>query len=126
MGTDKLKELAAVISSEPSKTDNGESALEVVITIDARKFRFIEKDGLRTQNLVFIATLFDENGNFVTGTELQVKFALRESTYIRFTETGIEMSVPLQAPPGTYRIRGVAQDGIEGKTVASSGPVQIR
>lgn len=126
MGADILRELAAVISSEPSKTDSGEPALEVVIMIDARKFHFIEKDGLRTQNLVFIAALFDENDNFVTGTELQVKFALRESTYTRFTETGIEMSVPLHAPPGTYRLRGVAQDGIDGKVVASSLPVQIR
>ena len=126
MGADTLRELDTVISSEPSKTENGEPALEVVIHIDARKFHFVEKDGLRTQNLVFIATLFDENGDFVTGTELQVKFALREPTYTRFTETGIEMSVPLQAPPGIYRLRGVAQDGIYGKIVASSFPVQIR
>lgn len=126
MGAEELGELAAVISSEPSKTDNGEPALEVVITIDARKFHFVEKDGLRTQNLVFIASLFDENGAFVTGTELQVKFAMREPTYTRFTQTGLEMSVPLQAPRGTYRLRGVAQEGIDGKVVASSFPVQIR
>ncbi len=126
MGADTLGELPAVIGSEPAKTNSGEPALEVVITIDARKFHFVEKEGLRTQNLLFIATLFDEKGDFVTGTELQVKFALRESTYTRFTETGIEMSVLLQAPPGTYRLRGVAQDGIEGKIVASSFPVQIR
>ena len=100
MGSDALRELAAVISSEPSKTDNGDPALEVVLTIDARKFHFVEKDGLRTQRLVFIATLFDDSGNFVTGTELEVKFALKESTFRRMIETGLEMSVTLQAPSG--------------------------
>jgi VWFA-related protein len=126
MGSEMVRELAAAISSEPSKTDTGDPALEVVLNIDARKFHFVERDGVRTQRLVFIATLFDESGNFVTGTELEVKFALNESTFFRMTETGLEMSVTLQAPPGAYRLRGVAQDGIDGKVVASSLPVQIR
>jgi hypothetical protein len=126
MGSEVLRELAGVISSEPSKTDTGDPALEVVLNLDARKFHFVEKDGVRTQRLVFIATLFDDSGNFVTGTELEVKFALRESTYNRMTESGLEMSVTLQAPPGAYRLRGVAQDGIDGKVVASTLPVQIR
>jgi VWFA-related protein len=126
MGSEMVRELAAVISSEPSKTDTGDPALEVVINVDARKFHFVEKDGVRTQRLVFIATLFDDSGNFVTGTELEIKFALNESTFARMTETGLEMSITLQAPPGAYRLRGVAQDGIDGKVVASTLPVQIR
>jgi VWFA-related protein len=126
MGADMLRELAAVISSEPAKADNGDPALEVVLNIDARKFHFVEKDGLRTQRLVFIATLFDDSGNFVTGTELEIKFALKEPTFIRMTESGLEMSVTLQAPPGTYRMRAVAQDAIDGKIVASTLPAGIR
>ena len=121
-----LRELPAVISSEPTTTDTGDPALEVVINVDARKYHFVEKDGLRTQILLFIATLFDDRGNFVTGTELVVKFALKESTLKRLAETGLEMSVILQAPPGVYRLRGVAQDGIDGNVVASTLPVQIR
>ncbi len=126
MGSEVVRELAAGISSEPSRADNGDPALEVVLNVDARKFHFVEKDGVRTQRLVFIATLFDDSGNFVTGTELDVKFALKESTYIRMTETGLEMSVTLRAPPGAYRLRGVAQDGIDGKLITSTLPVQIR
>jgi VWFA-related protein len=126
MGSEMVRELAAAISSEPAKADNGDPALEVVLNIDARKFHFVEKDGLRTQRLVFVAALFDDGGNFVTGTELEVKFALKESTFIRMTETGLEMSVTLQAPPGTYRLRAVAQDAIDGKIVASTLPAEIR
>lgn len=126
MGSEVLRELAGVISSEPSKTDAGDPALEVVLNVDARKFHFVEMDGVRTQRLVFIATLFDDSGNFVTGTELEIKFALKESTFNRMTETGLEMSVTLQAPPGTYRLRAVAQDAIDGKIVASTLPAEIR
>jgi len=126
MGSDTLRELAAVISSEPSKAENGDPALEVVIKIDARKFQFVEKAGVRTQKLIFLAALFDDGGAFVTGTELEVSFTLKQATYKRLTETGLEMSVTLQAPAGAYRLRGVAQDGIDGKIVALSLPVQIR
>ncbi len=125
MGTDSLTELPAVISSQPAKADNGDPALEAIIRIDPRKFHFVEKDGVRTQNLVFIATLFDDSGSFVAGSELEVKFALKKATYNRMSDTGLEMSVTLEAPPGAYRFRGVAQDEIDGKIVASSLSVQI-
>jgi VWFA-related protein len=126
MASDVVKELAAAISAEPSKTDAGDSSLEVVLNVDAREFHFVEKDGVRTQSLVFIATLFDDNGIFVTGTELNVKFALKEPTFNHMIETGLEMSVTLEAPPGAYRLRGVAQEGVDGKLVSSSLPVRIR
>ena len=126
MESEAVTELAAVISSEPSKADNGDPAVEVILKVDPLKFHFGEKNGVRIQSLVFIAVLCDENGNFVTGTELNVKFALKEPTFMRMTETGLEMSVMLEAPPGAYRLRGVAQDGIDGKVVATSIPVQIR
>jgi hypothetical protein len=126
MGSDVLRELAAVVSSEPAKADNGNPALEVVLTIDVQKFHFVEKDGLRTQRLVFIATLFDDSGNFVTGTELEIKFALKEPTFIRMIQTGLEMSVTLQAPPGTYHLRAAAQDAVDGKIVSTTMPVEIR
>jgi hypothetical protein len=124
--SDAVNELAAVITSEASRTNAGTAALDVVINIDARRFHFVEKDNLWRQNLVFVATLFTDAGDFVTGTELNVKFALKKETFTRMAETGIEMSVTLEAPPGLYRLRGVAQDGLDGKVVASSSSVQIR
>ncbi len=82
--------------------------------------------GLRTQQLVFIAARSDDSGGFVTGKELNVRFALKESTYARLTETGLEMSVTLQAPAEADRLRGVAQGGIDSKSAASTLPVQMR
>ena len=126
MGSDTLSELPALIASAPSKTDNGDPALDVVLHLDAREFHFLEKDGVRTQRLVFIAALFDGSGNFVAGKEAEIRFALKESTFNRMTESGLDMSLTLQAPPGTYRLRGVAQDAIDGKIVSSTLPVEIR
>lgn len=126
MGSDTLKELPALIASEPSKTDTGDPALDAVLHLDVRSFHFLAKDGVRSQSLVFIAALFDGGGNFVSGKEANIKFALQESTYNRLTESGLDMSITLQAPPGTYRLRGAAQDVIDGKIVSSTLPVEIR
>lgn len=125
LGTEPWTELPAVISSQPAKTDNGDPALEAIIRIDPRKFHFVEKGGVRNQTLVFIGALFDDGGNFVAGTELEVKFGLKKATFERLSDTGLEMSVMLEAPPGAYQFRGVAQDGVDGKIVAASLSVEV-
>ncbi len=126
MGSGTLQELPALFASEPSKTDQGDPALDAVLHLDVGKFHFLEKDGVRTQKLFFIAALFDDSGNFVVGKETEIKFALKEPTYNRMIESGLKMSVTLQAPPGNYRLRGVAQDEIDGKIVTSTLTVSIR
>ncbi len=126
MGTDVLSELPALIGSSPSKADNGEPALDAVLHLDVRHFHFLEKEGIRSQDLIFIAAVFDSSGIFVAGKEANIKFALKESTFNRLAENGLDMSVTLQAPPGTYRLRGVVQDAIDGKMVSLTLPVEIR
>jgi VWFA-related protein len=126
MGSDTLSELPARITSAASKTGSGDPALDAVLHLDAGQFHFLEKDSVRTQRLVFIAALFDNAGNFVAGKEAEIRFALKESTYKSMIETGVDMSLTLEAPPGTYRLRGVVQDAIDDKIVASTLPVQIR
>lgn len=126
MGSGTLNELRAFFDSAPAKTNTGEPTLDVVLHLDIREFHFVEKDGVRTQSMVFIAALFDDSGNFVAGKETNIKFALKESTYSSMAENGLDMSLTVQAPPGTYRLRAVAQDAIDGKIVSSTLPVEIR
>ena len=97
-----------------------------MLCIDVRKFHFLVRGGVRSQSLVLIAALFDGSDNFVAGKEASIKFALQESSYNRLTESGLDMSITMQAPPGTYRLRVAVQDLIDGKIVTSNLPVEIR
>ncbi len=126
MGSGTLTEIPALVGSMPSKTDSGEPAVDVVLHLDVRGFHFVEKDGVRTQRVVFIGALFDDGGNFVAGKEAEIRFALKQPTYERLAESGLDMSLTLPAPPGTYRLRAVAQDTVDGKVVSSTLPVEIR
>jgi hypothetical protein len=125
-GTDTLAELPAVIVTKPAQTDVGEPALLVVLHLDASQFHFVKQGDVRTQRLTFIAALFDNEGNFITGKEYEIEFALKEDTFNKMAEEGVNASFRLQALPGSYRLRGVVQDGADGKILASSLAVEIR
>lgn len=60
------------------------------------------------------------------GKKREIEFALKEPTYNRISESGLDMSLTLQATPGTCRLRAVAQDAIDGKIVSSTLPAEIR
>jgi VWFA-related protein len=126
VGTDTMAELPAVIAAKPAQTDTGEPALLVVLHLDARQFHFVMQGDVRTQKLTFIGALFDNEGHFLTGKEYEIEFALKEDTFNKMAEEGLNASFRLQALPGAYRLRGVAQDGVDGKILASSLPVEIR
>jgi len=125
MGSDTWEELPAIIASAPSRTDNGNPALQVVLHLDVKQFLFLTKDDVRTQKLTFIAALFDESANFIVGKENEIEFALKEATFNRIAENGLNISLTLEAPPGTYRLRAVAQDGHDSKLVAWTRRVEI-
>ncbi len=118
-GTDTLADLPVRIMVEP-----GESRLRVIMIVDIRALKFAQKDGRRTQTLNFVAALFHENGDFVDGKEGELKLALKDATFQHFSETGISTQVSIEAPRGTYRLRGVVQDS-EGATTASTLAVEL-
>jgi hypothetical protein len=50
----------------------------------------------------------------------------KENTFAQFAKTGLSILMTIQAPPGTYSVRAVAQDALEGKLAAASGTVQVK
>jgi VWFA-related protein len=117
--SDTLADLPARMVAEP-----GQDRLRVTLIVDVRALKFDRVDVRRIQTLSFIAVLFRENGDFVCGKEGELKLALQDATFAHFVETGISTQVSLQAPPGSYRLRGVVQDS-EGKMTASTLAVVV-
>ena len=50
---------------------------------------------------------------------------LTNETFARLTRTGVNAKVLLQAPAGTYRLREVVQEAVDGKMAASNQEVRI-
>jgi hypothetical protein len=79
----------------------------------------------RVQKLTFTAALFDPHGKFVTGKQADMELALKPESFERFSKTGINGVMKLEAPPGTYRLRMVVQEAFRGTLSATTKNLQI-
>jgi hypothetical protein len=126
LATDTLQEVPVAISTAPAKTETGETALKAVFHLDIKNLRFNEQFGIRQQKILMVAVLADADGNFVTGKEGTMTLAVKEPTFNQLSANGINATLTLVAPPGTYRMRAVLQEDLEGKVTASTQTVEIR
>ena len=81
--------------------------------------------GRRTQKLTIVAVLLDSRGSFVAGKRSELELNFTEATFAQLAKTGYTAAMTLQAPPGTYSVRALAQDALEGKLSAAGGTVQV-
>jgi VWFA-related protein len=126
MAEDTLEDLPARITAVRAATENGEPSIDIVFHIDVGRLHLEKPGEIRSQKLTWIVALLDARGNFVVGKENQIEFALKEPTFNRMAANGLNVTLPMKAPPGPYTLRSVVQDGLEGKMAAMSLHVEIR
>jgi VWFA-related protein len=138
---------AAATSSAPSKLDSeamasdtltdlpvrftweqwaGPPGITMVAHLDLDRLHFETRQGRRGQKLALVGVLLDSRGGFVTGKRSELDLNLTDATFAQLTKAGFTVSMTLEAPPGSYSARGVAQDALEGKLTAASGAVEVR
>jgi len=125
-GSGERTDLPATISEKLGSATSGGLQLTIQAHIDIQKLPFGQQNDRRVQTLTFVAALFDSHGNFVTGKQADMKLALKPESFDRFSRTGINGSMQLEVPPGTYRLRFVVQEAIQGTINATSKELQIR
>lgn len=125
MASDTLAEVPVSIASEPGQPENGAPTLSVVVHLDVGRLKFVDRAERHLQKLGFLVALLDAGGSFVAGRQAELELALTKATYDKLIEPGFNVTLPLQAPPGTYTLRGLIQD-FEGKMTASSLQVEVK
>jgi VWFA-related protein len=123
---DDLTEVPVGTLTQPGKSESGEPILWVVVKIDVKHLQFDRHKDRQDQKLSFVMALFDKQGNFVTGKEGEMNFALKPVTFDHFAHTGLSAKIFLPAPLGSYRLRTVTQEATDGKMSASTISVEIR
>jgi len=124
LATDTLDEVPIRVTALSGRMDSGATAVQVGLHMDVKRLPFVIQGEVRTQKVKFIAALLDEQGNYVTGKEGTVEFALKDSTFTQLSEEGLNATLVLEAAPGTYRLRGVAE--ADGKVAASTQAVELK
>ena len=121
-----MDEVPGALTTQPAQSNPAERGVMAVFHIDIKQLHFAGTDGVRQQKLSLIAMLLDAGGNFVTAKEGVVTLALKEPTFTAFSPDGMNFILTLPAPPGSYRLRAVMEEGVDGKASARTLPVEIR
>ena len=101
-------------------------AVSIGITVDVNGLRFATASGRHMQQIVFLMTLLDASGNFVTGKESIMDLALTDGKLASLKKYGLKTVATLNAPPGVYQVRTVVREGMKGGLSASTAPVEVR
>jgi VWFA-related protein len=138
---------AAVPSAPPSKLDSeamasdtitdlpvrftweqwaGPPGITMVAHLDLDRLHFETNQGRRGQKLALVGVLLDSRGGFVAGKRSELDLNLTDATFAQLAKAGFTVSMTLEAPPGSYAVRGVVEDALEGKLTAASGAVEIK
>jgi VWFA-related protein len=123
MATDTIADLPVAFTWE-RKT--GPPGITMVAHLDVNRLHFQIGQDRRAQKLTIIGVLLDSSGNFVTGKRSEFDLNLTEATFAQLAKTSFTASMNIEVPPGSYSVRALAQDALEGKLAAAGGTVQVK
>jgi VWFA-related protein len=126
LGAATLAELKMRVVTEAKPAESKERILQIVVHVDAKDLPFRIRADRKAQTLRVVGVLFDAQGNYLTGQEVDADLALTEATLSRISARGMNVRLSLRASAGTHRLRVVTQELMEGRLAALSIPVEIR
>ena len=121
-----LHELPASVTLAGGQPQNGAVPITVKVTLDLRDVPFTRSNGRHFQQIVFLTTLLDEKGEFVTGKESIMDLALTDDRLDSLKKDGLKAIVTLKAPGGVYQVRTIVREGVKGHLAAMTTPVEVR
>jgi len=101
------------------------TAVTVTANVDVTQLRFLQQEGRRVQRLTFVTALLDAQGNVAAAKEGTMELALTDATFARMALSGLNANLSVEAPPGTYRLREVIQEALDGRITTSLQTVRI-
>jgi VWFA-related protein len=116
-----LTAFPAAVSVAPN-----DASVSVSIVVDVNRLEFVAGSGRHVQQFVFLMTLLDASGAFVTGKEAIMDLALTDERLESLQKTGLKAVATLNAPAGAYQVRIVVREAMKGSLAASTVPVEVR
>jgi hypothetical protein len=105
---------------------SGPPGITMVAHLDIGRLHFETRQNRRQQKLTLVGALLDARGGVVTGKRSELDLNFTEATFAQLAKTGLVVSMTLAAPPGSYSVRALVEDALEGKLTAAGGAVEIK
>jgi VWFA-related protein len=107
------------------KPDAANAKLSIQARVDVSRMRFQKAEGRNEDKLTVVAGLFDQNGNYLNGSQKVVDLRLRDATLARLTRTGMIVTTDFDVKPGAYVVRLVVHDADADALSTQNGVVEI-
>jgi VWFA-related protein len=107
-------------------TKEGMIPVSIGITVDVNGLQFSSANGRHMQQIVFLMTLLDAHGGFVTGKESIMDLALTDEKLASLKKDGLKTITTLNAPAGIYQVRTIVREGMKGGLTTSTAAVELR
>jgi VWFA-related protein len=121
-----IREIPASVSLSPGELKNGLLPISVHVQVDLKNVQFTRLNGRHMQQIVFLTTLIDAKGEFVTGKESIMDMALTGDKLASMRKDGLMAITTLNAPAGIYQVRTIVREGVKGRLAAITIPVEVR
>jgi hypothetical protein len=118
-------DLPVTIESHVMKDQSGAEKISVKAHFDPSRLHFKKVGAKSSEELTVSATLFDENGNYVTGMQKAAQMGLDDATLAQLEKTGFYVQVDLDAKPGDYVLRMVARDSNDGDISSQDANISV-
>jgi hypothetical protein len=93
--------------------------------LDVRPIHFRREGNRNVCTLTFVSTIFDRDGNWVTGQQQQAQLNLLDSTLRDMLTTGAVMRTTYHLAPCTYLLREVVTESEDHHLTAVSRHIEI-
>lgn len=104
----------------------GPPGITIIAHLDIGRLHFETRRNRRSQKLTVVGVLRDARGSVVTGKRSELDLNFTEATFAQLAKTGQAVSMTLPATPGSYSVRAVVEDALEGKLTAAGASVEIK
>lgn len=125
LSSDEVRDLPAVVNTSFFKTDNPNATLSVVARVDVSSVQFQKEQDRNLDKMTLVAVLFDSDGNYVTGTRVNLDMQFHDPTLNRAKRSGVLLKGTLKVKAGTYLMRVVIVDSGSTRIAGLNQTVEI-
>jgi len=122
---EEIRDLPVDLQTQFFRKDQTQVRLSVLAHVDLKSVKFRKIEGRNDDDLTLATVVFDENGNYVTGSEKILEMKLLDSTLDRLDRSGITIKSSFDVKPGNYLVRLVVRDKEGEMMAARNGAVVI-
>jgi VWFA-related protein len=122
---DELRGLPIDIHTEFFKTAAGAANLTVTTHLDIRQLPLRKEDDRNRGDMTLVCALFDDDGNYVQGTQKVVELRVKDENLDRRRAQGVNVVTDFDVKTGAYMIRAVVRDAEGRQMGAANGTVGI-